>query len=207
MLLLDVPVVFICPDHNEKYRERKEYMFDFLKKLGFKNVTMFKSGSESYPLCLIKATQDILESRLDNEPILLLEDDIELTEWVSDMNIEIPEDTDAFYLGLSRYAAASTENYSLGFGSTQFQPISDIHIRILNMLSTHAIMYVSKRYKEAVMNEMKKIINTGSGYINDIAIARIQKDYNIYAYKYPFFYQSDKFGNQLHVKDATNFRF
>ena len=42
-----------------------------------------------------------LESRLDNEPILLLEDDIELTEWVSDMNIEIPEETDAFYLGYS----------------------------------------------------------------------------------------------------------
>jgi len=207
MLLLDVPVVFICPDHNEKYRQRKEYMFNFMNKLGFKNITMFKSGNEVYPLCLVEATHDILESRLDDKPFLLLEDDIELTEWVTDMNIEIPEDTDAFYLGLSKYAASYEKNDSLGYNSVAIEAISEKHIRILNMLTTHAILYISKRYKEAVMNEMKNIIHTKSGYVNDVLIARLHKHYNIYSYKYPFFFQSENFGNGWYPMDATNFRF
>ena len=207
MLLLDIPVIFICPDHNEKYRERKEYMFTLLLNMGFKDVTMFKSGNESYPLCLVQATHDILETKLDDKPFLLFEDDIELSEWVTDMNIEIPEDTDAFYLGLSKYATSYTENCSIGYNSVSIESISEKHVRILNMLSTHAILYISKRYKEAVMNAMKNIIDTNSGYVNDVLIARLHKDYKIYAYKYPFFFQSDKLGNPWHVKDATNFRF
>jgi hypothetical protein len=41
----------------------------------------------------------------------------------------------------------------------------------------------------------------------DITIARLHKHYNIYGYKYPFFFQSEKLGNTWWAMDATNFRF
>ena len=208
MKLTDIPVVFICPDHNEKYSQRKEHMFALLHKLGFKHVTMFKSGTETYPLCLTKANYDILNEHLNDEPFILMEDDLELSEWADlDMDFEMPADTDGFYLGLSRYAATHVENYSNGWNSYEVKDVSDKHVRILNMLSTHAILYASKKYKEAVMGMMEYAMNSSHMYNHDVLIARIQPDFNVYAYRYPFFYQSDKFGNPWHVKGATNFRF
>jgi hypothetical protein len=205
MEVVDIPVVFICPDHNDKYRERKDYMFTLLKEIGFKNVSMFKSGTENYPLCLAKATYDILSMNLDDNPILLLEDDIETTEWFENNRIEFPENTDAFYLGFSKYGGSKTVNFNEGPSKTEF--ISTKHIRILNMLSAHAIIYISKRYKEAVVREMKDIIDKGENYYNDVLISRLHEKYNIYGYHYPFFCQSDKLGNVPFVKEATNFRF
>ena len=204
MNILDIPVVFICPDHNEKYRERKLYMFDFLKNLGFKNVTMFTSGTEKYPLCLAKATYDILSSRLDNSPFLLLEDDVEATEWFT-TELVYPENTDAFYLGFSKSGGSKT--IDLHDGPSIVENISNKHIRILNMLSAHAIVYVSKRYKEAVMIEMKKIIENNILATNDVPISRLHDKFNIYGYHYPLFFQSDKFGNVPHVKEYTNYRY
>ena len=202
--LLDIPVVFICPDHNEKYRERKLYMFDFLQKLGFKDVTMFKSGAEKYPLCLAKATYDVLSSRLDDSPFLLLEDDIEATEWFHTI-LEYPENTDAFYIGFSKCGGSKT--IDRWEGSSQIEYITTRYIRILNMLSAHAIVYVSKQYKESVMNEMNKIIEDNIVASNDVPISRLHETFNILGYHYPLFFQSEKFGNTMHVKNETNFRF
>lgn len=208
MKLTDIPVVFICPDHNEKYSQRKEYMFTFLHKLGFEHVTMFKSGTESYPKCLTTANYDILNNHLDDKPFLLMEDDVELSEWADlDMDFDIPVDADAFYIGFSRYGGSLIENHSNGHNTFEVEHVSDKYIRILNMLSTHAIIYVSKKYKEAVIKQMEYGMNAPESYFNDILISRIQPNFNVYAYKYPIFYQSDKFENPPDVKDATNFRF
>jgi len=202
MKLTDIPVIFICPDHNEKYAERKEYMFTLLHKLGFKHVTMFKSGTEEYPRCLAKATRDILREQLDNNPFLLFEDDLEVSEWANlDMDFDIPVDTDAFYLGFSIYGRTNTDYCN------KIEYLSDKYIRILNMLSAHAILYVSKKYKQAVIDQMELVINATEIHHSDVFISRIQSSFNIYGYRYPFFYQSDKFGNPSGVKDATNFRF
>jgi hypothetical protein len=65
------------------------------------------------------------------------------------------------------------------------------------MLSAHAILYISKRYKEKVINVMEECFKTN--IYNDMAISKIQKNYNIYANKLPTFYQSNKFN------DPTNF--
>ena len=209
MLLLDVPVVFICPDHNEKYNERKQYMFDFLQKLGFKNVTMFKSRSDMhYSKCIAEATCEILSQNMDN-PVLLLEDDIELTEWAhSDMEIDIPGDTDAFYLGFGRFGASRTSfTDSNGCDSSEVIYISDKYIRVINMLDAHAILYISRRYKQAIIDQMKKMFASHILMINDVLIAHIQQDYNIYAYKYPFFFQTNNLGNPEYKNYCTNFRF
>jgi hypothetical protein len=208
MKLTDIPVVFICPDHNEKYQARKLHMFTLLHKIGFKNVSMFKSETGQYPTNTTKAERDILLERLDDEPFILLEDDIELSEWADiDMEFEMPPDTDAFYLGYSRYGGSYTANNSNGIDSVEICHIDDTYIRILNMLSAHAIMFVSRKYKQTIADILTSYLQNDPYHYADILMARQHKQFNIYGYKYPIFYQSDNLGNPPNVKDATNFRF
>ena len=148
-------------------------------------------------------------TKLDDSPFLLLEDYVESTEWFN-TNIEYPENTDAFYLGFSKSGGSKVSNSFEG--GSQIELISSKHIRILNMLSTHAIVYVSKRYKETVMNEMMKVINAKPflqmpKYNTDVIISRLHENFNIYGYHYPLFFQSDRFGNVPYVKTETNFCF
>jgi hypothetical protein len=74
------------------------------------------------------------------------------------------------------------------------------------MLTTHAVLYKSRRYKEAVIEIMNGIVGK-IGYFNDVAITRIQPSYRVYGYYHPFFYQSSKFGNVASVQPATQFTF
>jgi hypothetical protein len=196
--LLDIPVVFICPDHNEKYNARKNYMLSMLNSHGFKHIQHYKSGSESYPTCLVKATIDILRNNLNDEPFLLLEDDVAMC--TSQTIIEYPEDCDAMYLGFSKSAGSNAIN--LHDGPSKVIPYSNTHLRILNMLSGHAILYISARYKKTVIDKLTTIIN--SKYYNDVIMSRLHKDYNIYGYYYPFFYQSKLMGG---AESETRFQF
>jgi hypothetical protein len=203
MKLVDIPVVFICPDHNEKYRERKEHMFKLLTTIGFKNIEHHKSGSEQYPTCLVHATNAVLTKYLDDNPVLVIEDDVELYEPISsDFKIEFPENTDAFYLGFSKWGGHPTKNIYGDFAETTL--VNDTFIRIQNMLSTHAIVYITKRFKQAVIDTLT-VIQDIPKYNTDVAISRIQSSYFVYGLKYPIFFQSKRFGNTLDVQISTKY--
>ena len=194
MRIQDFKVVYICPDHNEKYHARKVHMDTMLAELGFKDVVHYKSGTEGYPKCLFDANIDILTQYL-NEPILLLEDDVEFT-GVSEF--EFVHGADAIYLGLSQSASHPTGNYNEG----QFQvgAYSATQVRVYNMLGTHAILYITPEYKRAVINKLRR----SSGHM-DIAITRIQPTYRVLANKQPSFFQSANFNAPGH--DDANTRF
>ena len=201
MKLIDIPVFFICPSHNEKYVTRENHMYDLLRRIGFKSITHFKSTTEQYPTCLVKATTDILNQNMNDEPILILEDDIEMyTESIT--NIDLPENTDAFYLGFSKDGGSKTRNSHEG--PSIVGKISDTYIKIFNMLSAHAILYKSKRYKQRVVDALNEIVDK-KGYYNDVVLSRLQSDYNIYGYYYPVFYQSVKYDNSIGVENQTRF--
>jgi len=204
MRLIDIPVVYICPNHNQKYNERKEHMDRLLNTIGFKSITHFKSGIEPYPTCIAKATLDILKMNLNDNPVIILEDDVEcFTELNHEVEVEYPDDTDAFYLGFSTHSGSLYHN--INAGPSRYEKYSDKYIRILNMLSAHAILYKSKVYKQKVINAMNSIIDK-IGYHSDIVISRLHSSHRIYGYYYPFFYQSSKLGNPELVERCTRFR-
>ena len=206
MKLIDIPVVYICPDNNEKYKARKTHMDTLLNTIGFKDIRHFKSGTEKYPTCLVKATISILKENMNDEPVLILEDDIlPFLELNSLTEIEFLEDTDAFYLGFSMYGGSKVNN--IFDGPSIIEKISSNHIRIKNMLSAHAIIYKSSKYKEDIIDTLYSIIDK-PGYYNDVCISRRQNLYNVHAYYYPLFYQASIFpGNTKHVEYATRFKY
>lgn len=205
MKLIDIPVIYFCPDHNPKYHERKLHMDALLRSIGFKSILHYKSGTEEYPTCLAKATIAVLEQYLNDEPVLLLEDDVELfLNLDGNTQVEFPQDTDAFYLGFSKSGGSKTLNSD--DGHSIIEPYNDTYIKIKNMLSAHAIIYKSRNYKEMVIYALSTIIGR-AGYHSDVVISRLHASSNIYGYYYPFFYQSSKFGNVQHVENYTKFSF
>lgn len=205
MKLVDIPIIFVCPDHNEKYHARKEHMIELLNKIGFKSITHFKSGNKNYPTCLLEAFIDVLKLYLDDTPIIVIEDDVEpFLELNTETEFDMPEDTDAFYLGFSKSGGSKTLNSHDGW--SQIEKVSDKYIRILNMLTAHAILYKSKSYKQRVIQELNNLLDKPL-YHSDVIMSRIQPEYKIYGYHYPLFYQSVKWGNVEHNENYTKFKF
>jgi hypothetical protein len=194
MRIQDFKVVYICPDHNEKYHRRKVHMDTMLTELGFKDIEHFKSGTDGYPRCLANANIEILTKYMDI-PFLLLEDDVEFT-GVSEF--DFVHGADAIYFGLSQCASHPTLDVNQGMCVTNFY--SKQQVRVLNMLGTHAIMYITSNYKQAVIAAMK----TAVGH-TDIAISRIQPKFRILANRAPSFFQSANYNAPDHKNEYTLF--
>lgn len=185
MKLQDLKVVYICPDHNDKYRARKAHMEAILAQIGFSQIEHFTSSTEDYPDCLARANIEILTKYM-NEPVLVLEDDVEFTgidvfDWV--------DDADAIYFGLS--IAGGHVFYNHADGAAQHSPYSELQVRFQNMLGSHAILYVTSTYKQAIIQAFQEHI--GQRYHTDVLMSRLQPRFLILANKNPSFYQSARF--------------
>ena len=73
MRLQDLKVVYICPDHNDKYRARRAHMEELLTRIGFpsEKIEHFKSSTQAYPDCLSQATIDILKTHINRHVLIL----------------------------------------------------------------------------------------------------------------------------------------
>jgi hypothetical protein len=199
MRIQDFKVIYICPDHNEKYHTRKIHMHKRLTELGFKDIIHYKSGNEHYPVCLTKANIDILSKYMD-EPILVLEDDLEFTD---SFEFELDNGIDAIYFGLCHLKYDFDKKTHIY--PSIFDHYSTKQVRVLNMLCTHAIFYISKEYKKAVIDILQNNLTTP----HDISICSIQKDFLILANMRPLCYQSAIFNpckpHEFDIEKMTKF--
>ena len=193
----EVTAVFICPAHNEKYLARKAHMEALCAELGFKEVVHWRSGTENYPECLNLATIQVLEHFADR-PILFLEDDVEAQGL---REFEVPDDADAVYLGLSKCGGSKIVNRWQG--DATFEPHSAEQVRVMNMLSGHAIYYHSAAYRRAVAGYLRSYL--GFKYYNDILLSRLQPCFRVYANKKPLFYQANRFNGANDLESVTRF--
>jgi hypothetical protein len=187
MKLQDLKVVYICPDHDDKYKARKVHMEALLTRIGFlpEKVEHFKSSTENYPDCLGKAVIEILTKYM-NEPVLILEDDVEFT---GIDEFDMIKEADAIYFGLSIAGGHATQNHA--DGPCRHIPFSESQVRIQNMLATHAILYISPSYKQAVIESFQAHI--GQRYHTDVLMSRLHPKCLVLANKRPSFYQSARF--------------
>lgn len=117
---------------------------------------------------------------------LILEDDIALTDHIL-RDIDIPEEADAIYLGVSNHGYVM--NRGVGIGDAVMCSRWDINYkRVLNMCSTHAIIYLSDRYWEAAKTITTKCLQTGVPF--DLGLASIHRHFNILTPNDPMFFQA-----------------
>lgn len=187
MKLQDLKVVYICPDHDDKYKARKIHMEALLTQVGFLGelVEHYKSSIENYPDCLGKAVIEILTKYM-NEPVLILEDDVEFT---GIDEFDMIKEADAIYFGLSIAGGHATQNHA--DGPCRHIPFSESQVRIQNMLATHAILYISPSYKQAVIQTI--LGHMGQRHHTDVLMSRLHPKFLVLANKCPSFYQSSRF--------------
>jgi len=183
--LLDIPVYYINMDKDV---ERRESMERLLKEVGFKNVTRVRGasfGETEHHSPNWKAgcslSHQLVLSQL-TPPFILLEDDCVLGRGFK-TEIEVPSDADAVYLGISK----------LGWSKGHIDVIgekcaSKEVLKIECMLSSHAILYLTRSYLSAAAYAAGVAVRKKD--FNDIEFALVQVKYNIYACTPPIFHQS-----------------
>jgi len=122
---------------------------------------------------------DILESETDT-PLLIIEDDAKVTEQFNPILENIPEGIDAIYLGVSQ-----------GNGKYWAQDIGNNYAKIKGVFATHAILYLTERYKQAVIETAKDFVyNKNIPF--DLGCAMLQQRFNVITPHLPYFYQADE---------------
>jgi hypothetical protein len=192
--LRKIKTVFICPDHTDKYKERRLHMEKILKHYKFENVTFYKSGQGGFPLNT--ATHNILQQNLD-DPILILEDDIVFRK-NPEFVYEIPETSDAVYFGISGTCMDFEIDRNRMVVRSDYECYNETFFRIKNMLSAHAILYLNKNYKLALCEKLLAVWEP-----NDVIMTMLQPDYQIYGVCIPLCWQSAKLGNINWVEHIT----
>lgn len=183
--LREIPVVWINLDSATKNAETMKARF---KKYGFKN-THRKPGliippAPGTPESIAhfrgcgQAHIDILDNENYSTPLLVLEDDVEFVENFNPV-IDIPDDSDGIYLGISH-------------GNIHYQSYrkDENYIRIAGILGAHAILYVTDVYRKNMSNVGKHCLYRLDRPW-DIGTAGIQHQFNVYTPNLPLVYQSN----------------
>ena len=101
----------------------------------------------------------------------------------------VPEEADAVYLGVSNHGYIRNEPYGYG-GVVMVAQHTPQWKRVLNMCSTHAILYLSDRYIKAAREVIMEYLNSSRAF--DVGLASIHKDFNILTPNDPIFYQTEQ---------------
>lgn len=169
------------------YFNNNEQLSDFQKKR--------KSGTTGWLKILDLASQEI-----DNhfQPFVIFEDDIKKYRKFPDF-IEIPDDCDLFYIGLSQYGMTDDKNGINNSVCYNNIPDNNDIIRIFNMLSMHGIIICSLRGMLSLQKCLLEDFYNNQGW--DRSICYLQPYLNVYAFKEPLVYQYGELGGaELHTK-------
>ena len=126
------------------------------------------------------------------QPFLILEDDVSFYRDMPEY-FDIPNDSDLFYLGVSRLGMANG-HHSQEIIATE---IDEDILRVFNMLSGHAIMICSPLGASSYQKCM--IDGYHQKRMWDAYAAEIQPWINAYSLKIPVFYQDELYGGREHI--------
>jgi hypothetical protein len=193
MLEIDLtkqPVYWTTIEKNVERHQRMTYM---LKKLKFENTYQI-NGAISSPYTVGIAQSHIDAIHQHPGPLIVMEDDCSLFEFSGwDPIIQVPEDTDAVYLGTSWFGMVRGVSTFRGCISSSY---NDKFNRVYNMLGIHAVLYLSERYKDHVVKTLKEFQKNPEDRGCDEPIALTMKNFNILSLKLPYFYQADGHSDQ-----------
>jgi len=182
--LLEIPVYYI---NLERDVDKNNKMMTMLSEVGFKQIERIGGVLDlqnSVAGCS-KAHHKALSTL--TSPFILFEDDCILCEENFKSIIEIPDDADALYLGISTWGRMNGHEGEC----IQYDKVNNYTniFRIYNMLGGHSIIYFNNFYRE-----LCEKIAYHAGYVienyQDIGFAEVQKFFKIYSLNDPFFYQT-----------------
>ena len=177
--LLEIPVHYI---NLKKDTEKNKLITENLKDLGFKKITRHEAIEHEKSLVGCSRSHHMVLNQLQ-PPFILFEDDIVINKFMEKINV--PKNSDAIYLGNSSWGRKS----SCSGPYLEYKKIDDSLYQIFNMLSAHAVLYLTEEYKNICSSIAHKFGYVYKNY-QDIGFAEVQKYFNIYCFNEPLFFQS-----------------
>jgi len=177
-----------CQDHLKKRKFMEHQLLD--KKLNFEFVT----GVVCRPSYVGIALSHLKILRLPNiqVPFVIMEDDCQFTE-AFQYQFEIPDNTDALYLGVSFFGTRSPGEFSWGVANnTQFRQYNENYLRVYNMLARHGIVYLSQRFHLSTIEaSLRALTSYEKPCPADIEYAILQASHLVLTPNNPICYQSE----------------
>lgn len=170
-----------------------------LSELGFKNINRIaavedkQNGRVGLSKSQLKALSQV------PAPFIVLEDDADPKKFRA--VIDVPEGADAVYLGTSQWGLFQGHT---GF-YLKYKKVDgmDNILRIYNMLSSHAILYLTDEYV-SMCKRTTKYCAEEYPMPMDVPFAMIQRFFNVYAINNPLFVQKDYDGKMSNAPQYTN---
>ncbi len=189
--LREIPIFVIHCEDDPARREFIEEQFG-AHELDFR----FAPGTRSEPPWVGQNLSHLRLLERDDlrTPFLVLEDDCQLGANF-ETRIRVPADADAVYLGTSLFGIEQAGEPSPGlFGGVEWAEHDAEHVRIYNMLSRHAVLFVTDVFRQAVRERVFETMLDGEhAYPGDVGYAVAQETHRVYARITPLFYQSERF--------------
>jgi hypothetical protein len=173
----------------DSHVDKKIRIEEILTHAGFENFSRLQAVENKVDgqIGLINTHVSLLSSL--KVPFLLLEDDVDILN--RDFELSIPKECDVLYLGNSVWGDFDGKA-RIG---VKFEKVANDSrvLRIKNMLSTHAMLFLSQDYVDFCASELSKEIDAGRPTILriDQFYARTQHKWGIFALNRPIFYQKN----------------
>jgi hypothetical protein len=189
IVLSDIPIYCLTCDPEQEGREwvRKKHMEDIIQPefvMPIIGMPKNKSGATGF----FQMVERGLKAQVRGEPFkpfLLLEDDVSFSTHSTNLVVDVPDDADFLYIGLSHY---SMNDYMFHYATYYegIQGFPDI-VRIKHMLATHGIMVCSALGASVIQRTMLEVFLSDKAL--DIPLAYVQPFYNVYALRRPWIYK------------------
>lgn len=174
-------------------KERRDNFKKMAERLQFTNWSFYDGiVSQDHIFGCAQSQINVLNDNLNDEPILITEDDIQESQFYNSIiNLSDSLNTDAIYVGYSNWAAHPLRaQMSLLSAPSHVQKIENVY-KITNVTSAHAIIYITKRYKQACSEGAKNYLSDPNGNKHcDVFYAKLQNNFNVYATPQHYFYQN-----------------
>jgi len=192
--LADIPIFCLtCEHENNENSKRRNHMVEqiapeFVSPII--GIPKNKSGASGF----FRMIERGLKSQVRGEPFkpfLMVEDDTTfVNNQKSQLQVELPDDADVLYIGLSN---CSMNSYMFHYAN-YYEAVEGFPevVRIKQMLSTHGILVCSALGASAIQRTMLEVFLSDKAW--DIPLAYIQPYYHVYALKRPWVYQDAEYG-------------
>ena len=189
--LREIPIFVIS---GQDRADRRDFMQRQLADLGLKFAFAKSVVHASRVIGCAEAHLNILKRPDLRTPFVILEDDCEFTDRFH-YRYQLPAEADALYLGVSGFGVSPAG----GFGDAvwrgvRFTRYGPNYLRVLNMLSSHAKIYLSEEYRRAV-KEKASIWCPRNEHI-DVVQASLQLSYVVLTENDLVCHQSEALGGQ-----------
>lgn len=183
--LRDFPVVVTS---GRRFADRRARISAMLQREGFTEPSFYLAELDSGSRCCYASItlNHLVAIASQPPPFILLEDDASPTQWFTP-RLEIPENADAIWLGITHYGMAKGKPSAGAARLTGERTIP----RAKNMLGTHAILFLSNAFTAAVRDRLFLLLRQTPGTPHDRILAAMQEDWIIHAPNPPLFFQDD----------------